>query len=250
MARKTAPSPFAHIRELFTAAERALLDSSFGSALASASQSKVQSAARKARGLRDKWRDLAAAQGRKSKRATGAGANARSHEKADAFQAAVERFERHLADLVTQAGAAISGKRGPNPKAKARDKTIAGRAARRTAPRPEAPAPRRPAAPKAPVVVAPAPVVAAAPAAPAAPRKAAPAKKPASAKSRKARVNRAALAPQTGMQAFGIDGAKQRSARTAAKAKGFAMEGSKTRRSAHLIATGKRNQARRDGRKR
>ena len=36
MARQSAPSPFAHIRDLFTAAERKILDSSFGHALARA----------------------------------------------------------------------------------------------------------------------------------------------------------------------------------------------------------------------
>lgn len=252
MARKSEPSPVAHIRELFTAAERALLDSSFGKALASASQAEVQAASRRARVLRDKWRDLTAAQGRRTKRAAAAGTNARSHEKADAFQAAVERLERRLAEFVTLAGAAIAGSRGANPKGKSRDKTIAGRAARRTTPRPEAPAPRRPAASKPAVVVAPVPVVVApvAEKKAAAPRSAGGAKKSATAKSRKARANRAALVPQAGAQALRVDGAKQRSARTAAKAKGFATEGSKTRRTAHLIATGKRNQARRDGRKR
>lgn len=251
MARQSA-SPIAHIRDLFTAAERKLLDSSFGSALAGATQSRIEAAARQARSLRDKWRDLSASQGRKTKRAGAAStrANARSHEKADAFHAAVERFERRLAELVSAVGATLGGK-AKNPKAKARDKVIAGRAARRTAPRPEAPAPKRPAPAKAPVAAAPVAKVETVPAAPAASKKAAPpAPAPVASISRKARVNRAALVPQAAAQPIRLDGSKQRSARTAAKAKRIAIEGAKTRRSAHVVATGKRNQARRDGRKR
>ena len=112
MARQSAPSPFAHIRDLFTAAERKILDSSFGHALARATHDQIHAASRQARILRDKWRDLSAAQGRKTKRTKGATspANARSHEKADAFHAAVERFEKRLAELVATVGATIGGK--------------------------------------------------------------------------------------------------------------------------------------------
>lgn len=254
MARKSSPtpSPFAHIRELFTAAERRVLDSSFGSALSSATHAGIQAASRQARTLRDKWRDLAAAQGRKTKRASTAtsNVNARSHEKADAFHGAVERLEQRLAELVATVGAGVGGK-GTHPKAKARDKKIAGRATRRTTAKPEAPAPaaRRP-TPKVAVTKSVAPAVPVRPAAPAAPAAAAPRTPAKKTISRKARVNRAALVPQAGTQGVRFDLGTQRSARTAAKAKRFEIQGSKTKRSAHLVATGKRNQARRDGRKR
>lgn len=255
MARHSAPSPFAHIRDLFTAAERKILDSSFGSALARATHDQLNAASRQARSLRDKWRDLSASQGRKTKRASGAAstANARSNDKADAFHAAVERFEKRLAELVTTVGATIGGK-GTHPRAKARDKKIASRASRRTAPRPEKPvaATPRPAAAPAPK---PAPAVKPAAAAPAArPPVVKPIAAPAAPRgrviSKKARVSRAGLVPQTGTQPVGLDRAKQRSARSAAKAGTFTLGGAKTRRTTHLVATTKRNQARRDGRKR
>lgn len=244
MARQSAPSPFAHIRDLFTAAERKILDSSFGSALSRATHDQVQAAARQARILRDKWRDLSASQARKTKRAAGAAspANARSHEKADAFHGAVERFEKRLAEAVAAVGATIGG-RGLNHRAKARDKKIASRATRRTTPRPEKPA----------AVVAPAPLpkpAASPPAAPRAKAKAVAAPVRARAISKKARVGRGALASPTGQQAIGLDRAAQRSARSAAKAGTYALGGATKRRSSHLVATTKRNQARRDGRKR
>ncbi|MFM7076994.1 MAG: hypothetical protein ACKO3G_13140, partial [Planctomycetaceae bacterium] len=143
MARKPAraASPIAPIRDLFTASERRLLETSFGTGLARATQADLESATRQARILRDKWRGLSAKQGRATKRVAGAAstANARSQEKAGAFGDAVARLERRLAELVATAGVAVGGK-ASNARAKARDKTIAGRAARRTTPRPEKPA--------------------------------------------------------------------------------------------------------------
>lgn len=260
MARQSAPSPFAHIRDLFTAAERKILDTSFGSALARATHEQVQAAARQARILRDKWRDLSAAQGRKTKRAAGAAssANARSHEKADAFHGALERFEKRLAESVAAVGATIGGK-GMNHRAKARDKKIASRASRRTTPRPEKPAAvaSRPAAatpePKPARVAKPAPLPKPAVSPPSARQakvKPVAAAAPARTISKKARGGRAALASPTGLQSVGLDRAKQRSARSAAKAGTFALGGANKRRASHLVATTKRNQARRDGRKR
>ena len=65
MAKKSTAttSPFDHLRELFTAAERRVLDSSFGTALASATHTQIEAATKQARVLRDKWRDLTAGQG-------------------------------------------------------------------------------------------------------------------------------------------------------------------------------------------
>jgi len=103
MARKPAraASPIAPIRDLFTASERRLLETSFGTGLARATQAELESATRQARILRDKWRGLSAKQGRATKRVAGAAstANARSQEKAGAFGDAVARLERRLAEL-------------------------------------------------------------------------------------------------------------------------------------------------------
>lgn len=263
MAKKSAatPSPFAHLRDLFTAAEKKVLDSSFGTALANATHTQLDAATKQARLLRDKWRDLTAGQGRKTKRTAGsaAGANSRSHEKADVFHEAVERLEKRLGELAAAVGGMLPGK-GTTARAKARDKKIAGRAARRTAERPVAPAVSRPiAAPvaRAKVALPPAPRRGAKPAPVAVPASApAPAvavakpkaAKPAPAISKKARVNRAAIAPAAGAQGVAIDRTKQRAAVTAAKAGRLKLKGADTRRAGHVQARGKRQQARRDGR--
>jgi len=259
MARPSAASPIAAIRDLFTAAERRLLETSFGTGLARASHAELESAARQSRIHRDKWRGLTARQGRATKRAgkDAAGGNARSREKAGAFGDAVARIERRLAELVASTGAMLGGKKG-SPRAKARDKTIAGRAARRTAPRPEKPAIVVP-TPR-PIVHKTAAVASGAKAAkPAAPAKPAKAVKPAKAKRKKSverAVSKKAGAGVTSTfgipagQALRFDRAGQRQARTAALAGRFAVQGATTHRKAHLAATGKRNQARRDGRKR
>jgi hypothetical protein len=258
-------SPFAHLRDLFTAAERRVLDSSFGTALANATHTQVEAASKQARILRDKWRDLTAGQGRKTKRAAGSTANAnnRSGEKADVFHAAVDRLEKRLGELAAAVGGMLPTKM-TTARAKARDKKISVRAARRTAERPVAPAsPSRkiaappvrskvelPPAPKRGAKPAPAVVVASAPAAaPAKPK----AKKPAAGMtatgiSKKARVNRAALASAKGTQSVSLDRSKQRSAVTAAKTGRLKLKGADTRRMAHVAARGKRNQAKRNGR--
>jgi len=267
MAKKSTAttSPFDHLRDLFTAAEQKVLDSSFGAALASATHTQVEAATKQARVLRDKWRDLTAGQERKTKRAAApvTAANSRSQEKADVFQEAVDRLEKRLGELAAAVGGILPGK-VTTARAKARDKKISGRAARRTSERPVAPAapartiappavrtkvalplaPRRGAKPAAAVVAAPAVAPVAKPAA-AAKRKLA---KPAATISKKARVNRAALAPAVGAQAISLDRSKQRSALTAAKAGRLKLEGANTRRLGNTVARGKRQQAKRDGR--
>jgi histone H1/5 len=252
-------SPFAHLRDLFTATEKKILDSSFGTALADATHTQIEAAAKQARILRDKWRDLTAGQGRKTKRAAApvSAANSRSNEKADVFHAAVERLEKRLGELAAAVGGILPAK-VTTARAKARDKKISGRAVRRTTERPVAPAaparkiapppaPRRGAKPAAAVVAAPVVAPVAKPAKPAAPakRKAA---KPAATISKKARVNRAALTPAAGAQGVVFDRAKQRSAVTAAKAGRLKLEGANTRRLGHTVASGKRQQAKRNGR--
>ena len=134
-------SPFAHLLDLFTAAERKILDSSFGQALSSATHTQIDAAAKQARVLRDKWRDLTAGQGRKTKRAAAPvkAANSRSNEKADVFHGAVERLEKRLGELAAAVGGILPGK-VTTARAKARDKKISGRAVRRTTERPVAPA--------------------------------------------------------------------------------------------------------------
>ena len=264
MAKKsTVPaSPFAHVLELFTAAERKLLDSSIGAALAEATHAQVDAAARKARVLRDKWRDLSAAHGRKTKRAGGSNVvTDRSSDKAAVFHDAVERFEARLLDLVNSVGSAIT--KTTTARAKARDKTIAGRAARRTGTKPAAPetsfAPIAPSAPRTKVPLPKAPARKTAPTAKAGPvakpavAPAAPApapKKPVATISKKARLDRTGVFGLAGTQRVGLDRSKQRSAITAAKAGRLAQKGVNTRRAAHTISRGKKNQARRDGRSR
>ena len=88
------------IRDLFTSAERAVLESTAGKALVAASRKQLEKTLVQARALRDKWRDLHAGQARKSKRvANAAGANARSRTKADAFTAGIERIQARLAEF-------------------------------------------------------------------------------------------------------------------------------------------------------
>jgi len=81
------------IRDLFTSAERAVLEATAGRKLVAASRKQLEKTLAQARALRDKWRDLHAGQARKTKRAAGgAQANARSRTKADAFAAGIERI--------------------------------------------------------------------------------------------------------------------------------------------------------------
>lgn len=206
-------------KDLLTGAEKKFFDSSFGTSLAKATQSQVQSAIKQTRILRNKWRDLYQEQTRAAKRggkvAAGAGAgNARTQHKHEIFAAAVERFEKRLAELkkyVTGAGAA------PKAAAKPAKKPVAKRA------------------------VAKKPAVAAQVSA-----------KPVTAMSKKARQAAAlqSLAKSPATQAIRFDGAKQRSALTAAKAGRIKLQGLDGRRGGHVAARGKRAQARRDMRSR
>jgi MoxR-like ATPase len=179
---------------------------------------------------------------------------------------AVDRLEKRFGELAAAVGGILPGK-VTTARAKARDKKLSGRAARRTSERPVAPAapapssapppvhtkvaippaPRRGAKPAAAVVAAPAVAPVATPVKPAATAKRKPAK-PAATISKKARVNRAALAPAAGAQAMSLDRSKQRSALTAAKAGRLKLEGANTRRLGQTVARGKRQQAKRDGR--
>ena len=141
MAKKTKASSLSSIdvlpadvlgraKELLTAAERKVFDSSFGAALSKATQAQVQAAAKHTRILRDKWRDLYESQTRAAKK-TGRGAvasvNARTQEKHDLLAAALLRFEKRLGELKTVvAGAAAKVK--PAAKAVVAKATVAKKA--------------------------------------------------------------------------------------------------------------------------
>jgi hypothetical protein len=204
-------------KDLLTGAEKKFFDSSFGASLAKATQAQVQSAVKQARILRNKWRDLYQEQTRSSKRggkpAAGAG-NARTQHKHELFAGAVERFEKRLSDLKEYVAEAVSA---PKAAAKPAKKAVA-----------------KPAVAKK------------------ANKKTKVSAKPVKAISKKARqaASLATLAKSPATQAIRFDGAKQRSALTAAKAGRIKMQGLDTQRVSHIAARGRRAQARRDMRSR
>ena len=200
-------------KDLLTGAEKKFFDSSFGASLTKATQAQVQSAVKQARILRNKWRDLYQEQTRSSKRGgkPAAGAgNARTQHKHELFAGAVERFEKRLSDLKEYVAEAVSA---PKAAAKPAKKSVA-----------------KPAVAKKTKVSA----------------------KPVKAISKKARqaASLATLAKSPTTQAIRFDGAKQRSALTAAKAGRIKMQGLDTQRVSHIAARGRRAQARRDMRSR
>lgn len=240
------------IRDLFTSAERALLESTAGKQLVAASRKQLEQTLAQARTLRDKWRDLYAAQARKTKRAAGgAGANARSRTKADAFTAGIERIQARLAEfgLATaprrpQPGVTKAVRTAGHRSTRARVKGgLAAAAAEITRSR-DAASVAKPAAKRAAR-----PATAAARPAPATPKPAAKklSKKP-SKKRRPAATTAAVLA--TGGQPLRFDVAKQRSAKASATAARLKLDGKLTRRGGHVLAAGKRRQAVRDRRSR
>jgi hypothetical protein len=200
-------------KDLLTGAEKKFFDSSFGASLTKATQAQVQSAVKQARILRNKWRDLYQEQTRSSKRGgkPAAGAgNARTQHKHELFAGAVERFEKRLSDLKEYVAEAVSA---PKAAAKPAKKSVAK---------------------------------------PAVAKKAKASAKPVKAISKKARqaASLTTLAKSPAAQAIRFDGAKQRSALTAAKAGRIKMQGLDTQRVSHIAARGRRAQARRDMRSR
>jgi|688.fasta_scaffold163200_2 hypothetical protein len=200
-------------KDLLTGAEKKFFDSSFGASLTKATQAQVQSAVKQARILRNKWRDLYQEQTRSSKRGgkPAAGAgNARTQHKHELFAGAVERFEKRLSDLKEYVAEAVSA---PKAAAKPAKKSVAK---------------------------------------PAVAKKAKVSAKPVKAISKKARqaASLTTLAKSPAAQAIRFDGAKQRSALTAAKAGRIKMQGLDTQRVSHIAARGRRAQARRDMRSR
>ena len=252
MAKSSVPG-LDRIRELFTSAERALLEATAGSTLLAASRKQLDKTLAQARSLRDKWRDLHAGQARTTKRSAAAGtaaANARSREKADMFTAAIERLEGRVAELglvaapakpaagksVTKA-ARTAGHRTARASVKGK---LAATAAEINSARASRPAAK-------PAVRLAQPVVPAVPPQPAAP---APVVKSKAGKKRRPAAKAAAVLAKGGGQPLRFDVTKQRSAKASATAARLKLDGKVTRRTGHTLAAGKRRQAARDHRSR
>jgi hypothetical protein len=245
------------LRSLCTPAERKLLEMSEATKLSKASPAEVQAWLGRARETRDKWRGLVGKQTRVVKRAPKAvaEANARSLAKADLFDGAVKRFEAHLKTRSSAAAGATPSAAKPiaAPVKKPKRSRVAGHRKARASLRAElagkvatlnsviAKPAAKPVVSKSVVSKPAAPAVAAKPAAAAA----APVVVNAASKKRKLPPAKAAAAAQ----AIRFDGAKQRSALTSAKKNRLKVGGLATRRGSHIMAAGKRSQARRDKRR-
>ena len=209
------------ILALLTKAEKSFLDSSIGQSLAKATHVQVQAAAKQARVLRKKWRDLYESQMRSTKRTAGAATrptNARSLEKHNLFSAAVIRLEKRLAELASPVTSS------PISKSLAKKTVAASKKVGLVAKRVKVAAQAK---------IAPRAKIAAR----------------VSARASRAAV-RADLSALSTTQAIQFDRVKQRSALTAAKAGRIKQEGLGTRRLGHAASRGKRAQARRDTRSR
>ena len=221
------------ILALLTKAEKMFLDSSIGQSLAKATHVQVQAAAKQARVLRNKWRDLHESQMRSTKRTAGAATrptNVRSLEKHNLFSAAVVRLEKRLAELASLVTSS------PISKSLAKKTVAASKKVGLVAKRVKIAAQAK-IAPRVKI---------------AAQAKIAPRAKIAarvSARASRAAV-RADLSALSTTQAIQFDRVKQRSALTAAKAGRIKQEGLGTRRLGHAASRGKRTQARRDMRSR
>jgi hypothetical protein len=243
------------VRSLLTSAEQKVLHSSMGAAIAKASKEQVEAAMARARSLRDKWRDLHADQTRSTKRSAKAGTpvNHRTKAKHDVFDGAVKRFEARLAEFAAGVRAAVGGKpsrltAAAKPTKAARTKSAReGRASVRSALKEttaEINRARKPAKAK-PASKTSAKAAVAKPAAPVAVA-VAPATRTVSKKRKKPVAPQAAVAQKR----FALDAAQQRSAKASAKAARLKFDGATTRRAGNALASTKRAQARRDGRRR
>lgn len=241
-------------QDLFTAAERKLLAESGGVALAKASRDEVRDRLTRARGLRDKWRQLFGGQARRDKRSSRAvaEANARSREKADALHGAVTRLESRLAELDGEPATPAAGRRTKGKRARtAAHRTtragvraaLAGQTAALNHGRPPRPAAGRA---KKPAAAAAQPSTAPVTSTDRATTRAA---KPAAGARRGQRAPITAVAGG-GSQAIRFDRSKQRSARAEAAQSRLVRKGVSTRRAGHVLASGKRAQAKRDKRSR
>jgi len=252
---KTRPtaSPLDQVRSLLTSAERQVLQSSMGAAIAKATKEQVEAAMKRARALRDKWRDLQADQSRSTKRSPRAGsaANQRTQAKHDVFDGAVKRLEARLAEFAEGVRTVVNRQAQRFTAATKPSKTGRKRAARgnRASVRSDLKAAaaelnrgRKVVAKKAAAKPA-AKVVTAV----AAPQGAAAVVKPALSKKRKKPVAPRAAVVQKGLA---LDPAKQRSAKASAGVARLRFDGATTRRAGNALASTKRAQARRDGRRR
>lgn len=248
---RTAPSALDQVRALLTSAEQQVLASSMGATIAKATREQVEAAMKRARGLRDKWRDLHATQARSTKRTPKAGSavNERTKAKHDVFDGAVKRLEARLAELTAGVKAVVGGQAArlsaaTKPTKKARTKAArGGRASVRSELKSavtEMNTARKKAAPK------PAAKRTAAAAAPAVAPKPAPVVKSVASKKRKKPVAPLAAVAQRGLA---FDAAKQRSAKAKSTVARLKFDGATTRRAGNALASTKRAQARRDGRR-
>jgi hypothetical protein len=256
MAKSPAPvSTLDQVRSLLTAAEQKVLASSMGATIAKATKEQAEAAMKRARVLRDKWRDLHASQARSTKRTAKAGTdtNERTKAKHDVFDGAVKRLETRLAELAAGVKSAV-GKRAARlgaaakPTKAARTKAARGSragvrselaAAVATMNRTAKPAAAKPVAKSTPKPAATAPVAAVG--------KAPVAAKPSAAS--KKRKKPAAPAAAVAQRRVAFDAAKQRSAKASATAARLKFDGATTRRAGSVLANTKRAQARRDGRR-
>lgn len=230
---------------LFTAAEQKLLAESQGTALEKASRAVVHDRLKRVRGLRDKWRDLLGRQVRKEKRSPQAlaEANARSREKAEQLQSAVTRLEQRLARFEAAPTTSASARRTVKKSSRvathrATRAGVRAAMAKKTATlnlsRPPRAAAARPES---------------------AAKKGAESAAVAVASDRPLGTRRRTRPPVTAasgvaQRSIRPDRAKQRSARAGAAHARLAIKGVSTRRSGHVLASGKRAQARRDKRSR
>jgi hypothetical protein len=251
---RTPESALDQVRSLLTAAEQKVLQSSMGATIAKATREQVEAAMKRARDLRDKWRDLHAAQTRSTKRSTKAGtaANQRTRAKHDVFDGAVKRLEARFAEFAAGVKAAAGRQAArlgvatkPSKAARTRGArkgrasvrselasavTEMNRAKRSTAATKPA---TKPAAKSVATAAVAKPVSRAGAATPS--------------KKRKRPVTPQGAVTQRGIA---FDAAKQRSAKASATAARLKFDGTTTRRAGSVLANTKRAQARRDGRRR
>lgn len=250
---RTPASTFDQVRSLLTAAEQKVLASSMGSTIAKATREQIEAATKRARALRDKWRDLHASQTRSTKRSPKAGGavNERTKAKHDVFDGAVKRLESRLAELAAGVKSVV-GKQAARLGAAAKPtKTVrtkaarSGRASVRSELKTAVAEMNRPAKPAAKAAAKPAAAKVAKPATPAPAPKPAAVAAPVVSKKRKKPVAPAASVAQ---RRVAFDAAKQRSAKASATAARLKFDGATTRRAGSVLAKTKRAQARRDGR--
>jgi hypothetical protein len=265
--------PLSRVKSLCTAAELKLVKASRKPELEKLSAERISQLSSQARKSFDKWQDLSRSQARDRSRKTGAGSEyERTQEKVTIFREALDQFREQFDKLKTNPAEAKSGKkpaRANVPKAKrtagARatraevrakladhktDLNVTKKAARLAKPasaKPVAGKPKTAAAKKITQVEVSAPVADTNVTAPAEkPKTTRKSSMPAAAKAGKPKPS--TLIGAVAAQPHLVRGrGKNIKANTAAKQRGIAKSG-QTRVQAHIMARGKRNQARRDSR--